>query len=162
MQLFEEKKILYTFVVALLLWVLLPLTTQTTRNTSFLQFGSGYAPVANFYNHPNPPKIRSREYKQVVWRHERYAFFWLPFSGNKAGEYGLLHVYRGRSSLPRFRFLPLTFEQAGKIAAEVNVKLEPEFLVSSWSLYFGWLVLLPFALIFYWDRRFYSKLIGFL
>ena len=157
MKLFSEKRILYTFICAISLWCVLPLTTKTTGNASFIYTKYGYTQIANFRNHHAPPKIRFRTYKQIVWKHSRYSFFWLPFWGSTSGEYGLYRYERKRRS-SRVYFIPLSYAQAQKFAARINVKLENDSPVSYWSLYFGWLVLLPLAIIFYWDPYFYKKL----
>lgn len=162
MKLFKETKIIYAFAAALFLWALLPATTRTAVNTSWLEI-MGYAPIASFSKHPSPPKIGRRTFKKLVWRHERYAILWLPLWGRKMGEYGLYkteHVRRfgiGRGRWHKI-FIPLTLDEAQKYAAMVNVKLYDKPPISYWSLFFGWLVFVPFAFIYYWDRRFYGNL----
>lgn len=157
MKLFKEHRILYTFICAISLWLILPLTTKTTGNANFIYASHGYTQIANFNKHHAPPKVGFDIYKQIVWKHERYSFFWLPFWGSKDGQFGLYTLIRsGKANL--VSFVPLRREQAQKLAAQVNVKIENGSPVTYWSLYFGWLVLLPFALILFWDPGFYKWL----
>lgn len=159
MKLFSEKRILYVFTFAISFWLILPLTTKTTGNARFFYASKGYTPVANFRKYHAPPKIRGKIYKQIVWKHERYSLFWLPFWGSTSGEHGFYKYQRGnKRRFSKVFFIPLTHNQAQKYASLINVKLENGSPVSYWSLFFGWLIIIPFALIFYWDPRFYKKL----
>ena len=157
MSLFKEKRILCSFLVGIALWLTLPFTSPTTRNIRGFEYENGHFRVASFYKHPNPPMVDSKVFQQLVWRHKTFTIFWLSFWGSRSGEYGLFRVEpRGRSR--KEFFVPVTIDEASKLAAEVNVSISATPPISNWSLYYGWLVLVPFGLILYWDRDFYVRL----
>lgn len=149
---------LYILGLVVFLWVILPVTTQTTAYTRYLQIGKGYTPVADFRLHPNPPEIDGKIYPNLVWYHARYSVLWLPFAGSKKGQYGLYKrttAGRGRNRYVSHSksFKSVSVEEARELAATVNVKLPAGSPVSYWSLYFGWIVLLPFGFLLVTDRK---------
>lgn len=167
MRIFDDKRVLLCLIVGFGLWVTLPFLSRSTLNTELYQLPYGYVTAAKLNKHPNPPTIGSDIFKKVVWRHNSISVLWLPFWGTKAGEYGLYrsertreyNVIRGNSRRSDIvHFVPLNFEDAKNLAAEVIVTLQPEPPIAYWSLYYGWLVLLPFCLIFYFNPNFYRKL----
>lgn len=160
------KITIFLSIVGLCLWITLPLASGATLNAKLFQMGYGYAPVASLRSHPNPPKDDTRPYTQLVWRHGSFTVLWLPFWGTKSGEYGLYRSYRTREysvirqetrRKTRIRFAPLSFDEASKLANEVGVSITPEPPISTWSLYFGWVVLCPFGLLLLLDRGFYRR-----
>lgn len=160
-----SKKTAITFAAAIILWVTLPLTSQSTAYTRSIELGIGYTPVVDLRQHHAPPKIKGRVYKDIVWRHERYSFLWLPLGGSKAGQYGLYKSTntshrRGSRFSHKKSFIPLPINQARDYARTVNVELPDTSPVSSWALYFGWLVIPLLGFVFVVDRRFLGK-IGF-
>ncbi|MEP3232188.1 MAG: hypothetical protein ABJO30_05120 [Hyphomicrobiales bacterium] len=155
----------YILGLVVFLWVILPVTAQTTAYTSYLQLGRGYTPVADFRAHPNPPEIEGKTYFSLVWYHERYSFFWLPFAGSKKGQYGLYKRTTAQGGRKRRvshlkSFKGISVEKARELAATVNVKLPAGSPVSYWSLYFGWIVFLPFGFLLVTDRKTVSEWVG--
>ncbi len=162
--LLKDVKVTSTIVISFVFWIVFAATSDLSRNAGLFQLGNSYAPVVSFHNLDVPPKMGRHPAEQLVWKHERHAILLLPFYGSKSGQYGLYRTeYRRFRSWRRLYgyFLPLSFEQAQKYAAMVNVRLSRSFPVTYWSLSFGWLVILPFALVLVWDKNFYRKLYNF-
>ncbi|MEP1444071.1 MAG: hypothetical protein ABJK39_13765 [Hyphomicrobiales bacterium] len=154
----KKERSFYILGLVVFLWVILPVTTQTTAYTGYLQIGRGYTPVADFRVHPNPPEIEGKTYFNLVWHHERYSVLWLPFAGSKKGQYGLykrttVGTGKRRRVSHSKSFKSVSVEKARELAATVNVKLPAGSPVSDWSLYFGWIVFLPFGFLLVTDRK---------
>lgn len=159
----KHTRAIFIFSTAIVLWALLPLTSQSTPYMRWLEIGNGYTPVANFRQHHAPPKIRGKVYKDLVLYHKRYSILWLPLGGAKNGQYGLYKYTRtGLGRHKRFShkasFVPLSFNQANQYARTVNVNLTNTSPVNYWELYFGWLVIAPLGFILVTNRQFFRKI----